>query len=80
MAVSTPPSAGAGPAPRIAPAWVVPLHLTGLAPVFLGQRVFAALESGAELVTAVGVAATAGATAVRFAPRFRVGGDRRESE
>ncbi|MCC6217287.1 MAG: Gldg family protein [Polyangiaceae bacterium] len=74
MAVTSPPSA------RIAPAWVVPLHLAGLGLVFLGQRVFAALEAGAGLVTALGVAATAGATAVRFAPGFRVGGERRESE
>lgn len=66
-------------APRAAPTWVVPLYLTGLVLVYLGERVLATWEPHLS-VTGVGVAAVVIATALRFAPRFRAGGERQGIE
>jgi hypothetical protein len=63
-----------------APGWLLPLYLGGMTLVFIGERVLAGLEKGAGFVTGLGVLAVLGATLLRFAPRFRSGGDRRSIE
>jgi hypothetical protein len=66
-------------APRAAPAWLVPLYIAGLVLVYLGERVLASWD-GRMAFTIAGVVATVLATALRFAPRFRAGGERRGIE
>lgn len=61
---------------RGAPAWVVPLYVTGLILVFAGQRALSALETGSTLLTGLGVAAVLFATLARFSPKFRATGQR----
>ena len=65
---------------RPAPGWVFPLYACGMSLVFLGERVLSGLEKGAGAVTALGLACVLGATAVRFSPRFKSGGERRSIE
>jgi hypothetical protein len=48
--------------------------------VFVGQRVLAGLDTTATLLTAAGAFAVVASTALRFAPQFRVGGERRSIE
>ncbi len=62
------------------PGWVLPLYLGGLGFVYLGEHVLSGLERGAGVVTGVGVAAVLVATLLRFAPRFRAGGEQRSIE
>ncbi len=72
---------GAGSrAPRSAPVWVLALYLGGIAVVFLGQRVLDSWGSVATAVTVVGLLAVISATLLRYSPRFRVGGERRQIE
>jgi hypothetical protein len=63
-----------------APGWVFPLYMGGLLFVYIGERVLSGLPKGAGFVTAIGLLATLAATAVRFSPRFRSGGERRSIE
>ena len=65
---------------RPAPAWVFPLYAAGLALVFLGQRVLSGLEKGGGAVTALGALCVVAATALRFSPRFKTGGERQSIE
>jgi hypothetical protein len=74
------PAAPAGSSvPRAAPAWLVPLYVTGLVLVYLGERVLATWD-GRLAFTIAGVVAVVLATVLRFAPRFRAGGERRGIE
>jgi hypothetical protein len=66
--------------PISAPGWLLPLYLGGLALVFVGERVLAGLEKGPGFFTGAGVLAVLAATMLRFAPRFRSGGERRSIE
>ncbi|HEY3499078.1 MAG TPA: Gldg family protein [Polyangiaceae bacterium] len=71
------------PAPkenRSAPGWLLWLYLGGLVLVYIGERVLSGLEKGAGVVTGAGVLAVVAATLLRFAPRFRAGGERRSIE
>ena len=77
---TTTTSSGGAPRGGGAPGFTVALYLGGLVLVYLGERVLVAFESGASLVSALGVLLTAAATALRFAPRFRAGGERRSIE
>ena len=63
-----------------APAWVFPLYAGGMALVFLGQRVLSGLEKGAGAVTALGLLCVVLASALRFSPRFKSGGERKSIE
>jgi gliding motility-associatede transport system auxiliary component len=63
-----------------APAWVFPLYVGGMALVFLGERVLSGLERGAGAATALGLLCVVAATALRFAPRFKTGGERKSIE
>ena len=65
---------------RPAPGWIFPLYAAGMGFVFLGERVLSGLEKGAGAVTALGVACVLGATALRFSPRFKTGGERKSIE
>ena len=65
---------------RAAPAWVFPLYAFGMGLVFLGERVLSGLEKGAGAVTALGLLSVLAATAVRFSPRFKSGGERKSIE
>ena len=62
------------------PGWVFPLFAAGMALVFLGERVLSGLEKGAGAVTALGVVFAVAATALRFSPRFKGGGERKSIE
>ncbi len=75
-----PASPPAAPATRPAPVWIVPLYVGGLLLVFLGERVIGEIPTWHTAVSGAGVAAVVVATALRFAPRFRVGGERRHIE
>jgi hypothetical protein len=63
-----------------APTWTIALYLAGLLLIYVGEHVLVSLERGATVVTALGLLATLVATALRFAPRFRVGGERKSIE
>jgi ABC-type uncharacterized transport system len=63
-----------------APAWVFPLYAGGMVLVFFGQRVLSGLEKGAGAVTAVGLVCVVLASALRFSPRFKSGGERKSIE
>jgi gliding motility-associatede transport system auxiliary component len=65
---------------RPAPGWVFPLYAGGMGLVFLGERVLSGLEKGAGAATALGLLCVVAATALRFAPRFRTGGERKSIE
>lgn len=65
---------------RAAPGWVFPLYAAGMLLVFIGERVLSGLEKGAGAVTALGILAVLAATALRFSPRFKVGGERKSIE
>ena len=65
---------------RGAPGWVFPLYAGGMVLVFLGERVLSGLEKGAGAATALGVLCVIAATALRFAPRFKTGGERKSIE
>ena len=65
---------------RGAPGWVFPLYAGGMGLVFLGERVLSGLEKGAGAATALGVLCVACATALRFSPRFKTGGERKSIE
>ncbi|HMJ14010.1 MAG TPA: Gldg family protein [Polyangiaceae bacterium] len=73
------PAAPSAPVPRAAPAWLVPLYVAGLVFVYLGERVLASWD-GRTAITVIGGVAVLGATVLRFAPRFRAGGERRGIE
>jgi hypothetical protein len=68
------------PAGRPAPAWVFPLYAVGMGLVFLGERVLSGLEKGSGAATALGALCVVAATAIRFSPRFKSGGERRSIE
>jgi hypothetical protein len=70
-------SVGSG---RAAPGWVFPLYAGGMGLVFLGERVLSGLEKGAGAATALGVLCVVAATALRFSPRFKTGGERKSIE
>lgn len=63
-----------------APGWIFVLFLAGLLLVYFGERVLSGLERGAGFFTLLGLASTVTATALRFAPRFRAGGERKSIE
>ena len=63
-----------------APSWIFPLYAAGMVLVFIGERVLSGLEKGAGAATALGVLAVVGATAARFSPRFKSGGERKSIE
>jgi hypothetical protein len=63
-----------------APGWIFPLYAAGMVLVFIGERVLSGLEKGAGAATALGVLAVVAATAVRFSPRFKSGGERKSIE
>jgi hypothetical protein len=65
---------------RGAPSWVFPLYAGGMGLVFLGERVLSGLEKGASAATALGVLCVVAATALRFSPRFKTGGERKSIE
>jgi len=65
---------------RPAPAWIFPLYAGGMGLVFLGERVLSGLEKGAGAATALGVLCVVAATALRFSPRFKTGGERQSIE
>jgi hypothetical protein len=69
------------PGPRRAPpVWVTPSYLAGLVLVYVGERLLPTLDKGHLVVTVLGLIAVAGATAIRFSPRFRAEGDRQQIE
>ncbi|MEB2313638.1 MAG: Gldg family protein [Polyangiaceae bacterium] len=70
----------APPGGRPAPVWLVPLYVAGLVLVFIGERVIGEIPGWHSAFTGLGLAAVAVATALRFAPRFRAGGERRQME
>jgi hypothetical protein len=72
-----PPGDGRGPG---APLWVVPLYVGGLILVYLGERVFEGTPTARWIATGLGIASVLVATMVRFAPRFRRGGERSDIE
>jgi len=74
------PSEKSADAGRAAPGWVFPLYAAGMCLVFLGERVLSGLEKGAGAVTALGVLGVIVASALRFSPRFKTGGERRSIE
>jgi len=63
-----------------APGWVFPLYVGGMVLVFIGERVLSGLEKGASAATALGLVAIVAATALRFSPRFKTGGERKSIE
>jgi ABC-type uncharacterized transport system len=63
-----------------APGWVLGVYLGGLVLVYLGEHILSGLENGAAAVSVVGALMVGLATALRFSPRFRAGGDRRSIE
>ena len=65
---------------RAAPGWVFPLYAGGMTLVFLGERALSGLEKGAGAATALGVLCVVAATALRFSPRFKTGGERKSIE
>ena len=65
---------------RAAPGWVFPLYAGGMVLVFLGERVLSGLEKGGGAATALGVLCVVVATALRFSPRFKTGGERKSIE
>jgi hypothetical protein len=65
---------------RVAPGWVFPLYAGGMALVFLGERVLSGLEKGGGAASALGVLCVVAATALRFSPRFKTGGERKSIE
>jgi ABC-type uncharacterized transport system len=65
---------------RGAPGWVFPLYASGMGLVFLGERVLSGLEKGAGAATALGLLCVTVATALRFLPRFKSGGERKSIE
>jgi hypothetical protein len=62
--------------PTSAPGWLLALYLGGLVLVYMGERVLSGLEKGTGVITALGVVAVIASTVLRFAPRFRSGGER----
>jgi hypothetical protein len=62
--------------PTSAPSWLLALYLGGLVLVYVGERVLSGLEKGAGFITALGVIGVVVSTLLRFAPRFRSGGER----
>jgi hypothetical protein len=78
---ATPPQARLSPvAAGGAPGWVFPLYLGGLVLILVGERVLSGLEKGSGIVTAVGLLAVVMATVLRFSPKFRSQGERRDIE
>jgi len=65
---------------RAAPGWIFPLYAAGMGLVFLGERVLSGLEKGGGAATALGVLCVVAATILRFAPRFKTGGERKSIE
>lgn len=65
---------------RGAPGWTIVLYLAGLVAVYFGERVLVAFEKLASFSVAAGLVAAVAATALRVAPRFRVGGERKSIE
>src|SRR5262249_43722175 len=65
---------------RSDPLWAVPLYVGGLVLVFIGERVLEPMPWARGVATVLGVLAVLGSTAVRFSPRFRAGGERRDVE
>jgi len=63
-----------------APGWIFPLYGAGMVLVFLGERVLSGLEKGAGAATALGLVCVLVATALRFSPRFKSGGERKSIE
>ncbi|MBM4362226.1 MAG: Gldg family protein, partial [Deltaproteobacteria bacterium] len=59
-----------------APGWVVPLYVSGLAILYLGERVMSTFESGRVVVSGLGLAMVLFATASRFVPTWKAGGER----
>ncbi len=65
---------------RAAPIWILALFLGGMGLVFLGQRVLQAEGTASVIASVLGVVAVALGTTLRFSPRFRVGGQRKQIE
>jgi hypothetical protein len=63
-----------------APGWIFPLYAAGMVLVFMGERVLSGLEKGAGAATALGTLCVLIATALRFSPRFKSGGERKSIE
>lgn len=71
---SQPPAAA--PAVQGAPAWLVPLYLLGLVLVYLAQRVIVTEDTLQLVLSVAGVLCVVASTALRFVPKFRIGGER----
>ncbi len=63
-----------------APGWTIIVYLLGLTAVYLGERVLVAFDKLSSFAVVAGLVAAVAATALRFAPRFRVGGERKSIE
>lgn len=63
-----------------APGWILVAYLGGLFLVYAGQRILAGSPTWSTPVTALGLIATTVATALRFSPSFRAGGERKSIE
>lgn len=59
-----------------APAWLVPAYVIGLVAVYLGQRVVVTVDQLSLVLSVLGALLVVVATALRFVPKFRVGGER----
>jgi hypothetical protein len=79
-AAPVPKKAAPAAKPVSAPGWLLALYIGGLTLVYTGERVLSGLEKGAGFITGIGVLAVLAATALRFAPRFRSGGERQAIE
>ncbi len=81
-AKAAPPSAAPKAASgRVAmPAWVVPAYVSGLALLFVGERVLDATPSAHWTASLLGLALVVVATVARFNPNWRAGGDRAQIE
>ena len=71
-----PPTAAKPGVPTSAPGWLLTLYLGGLVLVYVGERVLSGLEKGPGFITALGVIGVLVSALLRFAPRFRSGGER----
>src|SRR5690606_19437541 len=66
--------------PRGAPGWIVPAYVTGLVLLYMGERILEASPTWRMVAVSAGLAAVLVATAARFVPSFRSGGERRDIE
>src|SRR5690606_2987214 len=65
---------------RGAPGWIVPAYVAGLLLLYIGERILQASPTWRTVAVSAGMAALLVATAARFVPSFRSGGERRDIE